>query len=326
MKFRWLLLGLTSLAIGQVGWWSYLLITKQNQLAQLHIGQLSSGVHADSSSSEAASALKIDATKIADRFRFMILSEGLFFCLVLSLGMIYAYRAHLQRLNLQKAHSDFLSSVTHELKTPIANIQLSLDSLDRIGATKFEGASKYFDRAQRACDRLLSQVDRVLSLASDDEAPLVIEAVSWSSIQDSLRSQFEPQAAKIHWPSESTTFKGSQEGVRLVLGCLIDNALKYATPEKTDSAITVALEQSADWVLVHVADQGQGLSKEELERIFDPFWRGGHASNPTVAKGTGLGLALSQRMAKRMGGDLVASTAEQGHGLKFTLKLPRVIA
>jgi len=327
MKFRWLLFGLTSLAIGQVGWWSYLLISKQDQLVQLHATVSDSG---GAKSSAAGSA-----TESADRFRFMIVTEGLFFCLVLSLGMIYAYRAHLQRLNLQKTQSDFLSAVTHELKTPIANIQLSLDSLERVGAIKIDGASKYWDRAQRACDRLLSQVDRILSLASDEEAPLVIEKVQWSSLAEVLRGQFEHQASKIHWPTNPPveSFSASIEGVRLVLGCLIDNALKYGQAgwksggqSGGQSQVTIELETSprglGEWVYIHVIDQGPGLSAEELERIFDPFWRGGKAA----ATGTGLGLALSLRMSKRMGGDLSVQPAGTGAGLKFTLKLPKVAA
>ena len=298
LRVSWILIIVTGLAVGQVGWWAYMLIHQQTQLAEI----LASG----SASERGGDALS--------RFQVMIISEGLFFCCALTLGHYWAYRAYRQRVALEKSQADFLGSVTHDLKTPIANIRLALDSLERgLSGINHTGA-KYLDRAQRACDLLLSRVEWVLAYTASGVRPRNFEDVEIQTLIDEVRTNFLGDQARVIWPEKCNGHvRIHREEARLILGVLLDNALKYSS-----KVVRVRVEAADALVGVFVIDEGLGLTKEDLHHVFDPTWR---SSRPAVSsiRGAGMGLALARRMADLMDARIELKSQGIDRGCEATL-------
>jgi signal transduction histidine kinase len=114
---------------------------------------------------------------------------------------------------------------------------------------------------------------------------------------------------------------GNPEELRIAVFNLLDNAIKYSQDRK-DIAVEL-LTPNIDTVLLRVRDEGVGIPRNELKRIFKRFYR---ASNPKAAhvKGTGLGLFIVRSIARRYGGDAYAESEGEGQGSTFTIRLPRV--
>jgi signal transduction histidine kinase len=137
-----------------------------------------------------------------------------------------------------------------------------------------------------------------------------------------LRQHLPPEA--LHFgaePPSGITVMGNAEELRTAVFNLVDNAIKYSG-EKKDIVVDI-LTPDIDTASLRVRDQGIGISRKELKRIFKRFYR---ASSPLTArvKGTGLGLFIVRSVARRHGGDVYAESEGEGRGSTFTFRLPRV--
>lgn len=287
--FLFLALGL--LAIGQVIWWSYLL------------------VHPESSTLNSSS------------FKIMIASEAAFFVFVWGIGMWMAYRYFLKQIFLRKTQKDFIAAVTHELKTPLTNIRLCLDTLERVGLNE-DMKSKYLSRAQTSVDRLANSVDTILTLSSTQEHKLETQSVEINqflqSCIDSVKSHLEYDSTEIAVHSQSNEYVElpPEEG-RLIIQNLIDNALKYSLGKK----IEIFIEKTNTKIILKIKDQGVGLTSEELKKVFEPFWRSDWAT-AQAKSGTGLGLTLTKSLCDRAGLHVELKSEGPEKGTTAVLEIP----
>ena len=226
-------------------------------------------------------------------------------------------------------HDTFINAVTHELKTPIASIRLYLETLQARSVSEAQ-RREFYDIMLADADRLHQTVDQVLKagVAREktrsvrhpvDMAALARECVELAVVRHHLR----PEALRFEAHQTSLMVSGDAEELRTVVANLLDNAVKYSGP---DVGITVSVAAPAPAsVWVRVQDRGIGISKKQLKRIFNRFYRVPMRGLKQV-KGTGLGLYIVRAIVRAHGGRVFAHSEGEGHGATFTLELPRLIA
>ncbi len=228
---------------------------------------------------------------------------------------------------------EFLASLAHELRNPLAAMRSALDLL---GAT--EEASDEKAGARRALSRailgrqlahLSRLVDDLLDLSRVASSRLVLrkEAVSLPEVIEAALESIRPaldsrrHALSVDLPAERVLVEGDPVRLSQVLSNLLSNAAKYSPP---DGRIELSVAADGQEAVVRVRDDGIGLAREDLERVFGLFERG--TFRPDGEEGLGVGLALSRRLAQLHGGSLTASSPGPGMGSTFTLRLPRATA
>lgn len=238
--------------------------------------------------------------------------------------MFYAYSFYKREVELQQAHSDFLGAVTHELKTPLANIRLCLDTLERPDLSS-EQVSTYLKRAHLAIDKLIHHIDAIISLGQTKLRVATPQAIDlYSFVEDCLNQIDLIVDGKIECRfqiSKEITVSAPIEELRLVVLTLLDNAVKYTG--KTDKPLIVLKTEQigSKKVEFSVIDNGAGLSDEEKKNLFEPFWRSPRVrtKNP---EGTGLGLALAKKISKRINVQMKIDSAGVDRGTRVSLVLP----
>jgi signal transduction histidine kinase len=261
----------------------------------------------------------------------LFLGAVLFFVIIAGLVLNTTFLVREIRRNEQ--HDSFINAVTHELKTPIASIQLYLQTLQRREVSDVQ-RREFYDHMLDDTERLLNTVDQVLKAGEaghkKTEAPqlpvefntLARECVDLAR----TRHHLHPEAleySEVVRGDLAPLVAGDPEDLRTAVGNLLDNAVKYS-PDSIN--ISVELEvPDQDWVVLRVRDRGVGIPRHELKRIFKRFYRVTQRSLSQV-KGTGLGLFIVRSIARKHGGRVFAHSEGIGKGTTVTLELPRMIA
>jgi len=223
----------------------------------------------------------------------------------------------------------FLNSVTHELKTPIASIRLYLETLQSRTLTDAQRAEFYrimmadTERLQRTVEQVLKAGAASHRGALAHPSPVEIVALARDCLETAqLRHHLATGTFAFVTPDPSATLfvMGDAEDLRSALLNLLDNAVKYSP-----GGAVVTLEVPApsdDRVSLRVRDQGLGIPRSQLKRIFNRFHR--FQARGFKVKGTGLGLYIVRSIAKQHGGRVFAQSEGEGLGATFTLELPRL--
>jgi len=230
-----------------------------------------------------------------------------------------------REIRRNEQHDAFINAVTHELKTPIASIRLYLETLQARSVD--ENRRQEFYKIMLAdSDRLLSTVEQVLRtgrmrisrrivhFAPIDLHVLIEDCMARARILHKLQAD-----ALRYERGPAISIQGDLDEVQAAVSNLLDNAVKYS-----GSNIKVVVEAApvdGKYVSVRVRDEGAGIPKAELKRIFQRFYR---IPGPlaTRFKGTGLGLYIVRSVAKRHGGRVWAESEGPGRGSTFVLQLP----
>lgn len=227
--------------------------------------------------------------------------------------------------------SEFISNVSHELKTPLSLIRM-FGELLALGKVKSPDVGReYAEIITRESERLSRLIDNVLDFsriergkASYDFQPGALAEVVARAI-DIYRLRFEREGVQLKTEIEEdlppTSF--DESAMTLVLMNLLDNAAKYGTDKNGKCAITVGLRFDRGRLKLSVADRGPGIPHEEKRRIFDRFYRGPSVREKNQ-RGSGIGLSLVKHIAEAHGGRVIVES-EPGFGATFTVTIPIVV-
>ena len=238
----------------------------------------------------------------------------------------FIYRAWRKQQRLTAIKNDFISNITHELKTPITTVGVAIEALSSFDALSDPARTKeYLQISKQELNRLSILVDKVLkmSLFEKQEPELKLESIDLKQLIEeilaSMKLQFEKYRAQIQFNTSGQNFELQADRIHLtnVLYNLIDNALKYS-PERP--AIQIDLAAGPSQLELQVSDRGIGIPAEFKDKIFDRFFRvpKGDAHN---VKGYGLGLAYVASVVRQHRGQ-IGVESQAGVGSRFTLSLP----
>jgi len=217
---------------------------------------------------------------------------------------------------LERARSEFVAVVTHDLRTPLSVIRGHLDLLAE------SGGGRSARGAIEQVERLDGLVDRILESVRDDRPEVRVRRTRFDlrATAGAALKELAPLARRHKLRSARTStplwVRGDRRRTAEVIGGLLHNATKYAPP---GTAITVAVSKDAERATVRIADEGPGVPKEDRERIFHPFVRGTGATQGIP--GSGIGLYSCRRIVEAQGGRLWYEDAN-GHGAAFVFSLP----
>jgi signal transduction histidine kinase len=224
----------------------------------------------------------------------------------------------------------FLNAITHELKTPITSIRLYLETLQKRNLDDRQ-RHEFYDVMLQDTQRLMGMVEQVLraARAAQKNAPVSRSEIEVGPlVQDALdlaRSRHHLAPEMLNWesdgqPAEQLSVLGDREELFTAISNVIDNAVKYS-PREPNIRIKV-VTPDLDFVQIRVKDNGVGIARGELKRVFKRFYR---VLNPATSqvKGSGLGLFIVRAIARRHGGDAYAESEGVGRGTRVTIQLPR---
>jgi two-component system phosphate regulon sensor histidine kinase PhoR len=252
--------------------------------------------------------------------------SSLFLVAFTFLSFSLLYRNLLRQRRLADIKNEFISNITHELKTPIATVSVAIEALRSFNANMNpERTKEYLDISANELQRLSLLVDKVLKLSMFEkkEIELKYEPLNMTQLVEevtsSLRLQFENKSAVVAVKSEGdTTLQGDRLHLVSVIFNLLDNALKYSEAQPN---IEVYIQGSAQQVQLTVKDRGIGIAEEYHGKIFEKFFRV-PTGNLHNAKGYGLGLSYVAHVVRKHKGEIRVAS-QQGQGSSFIVSLPK---
>jgi signal transduction histidine kinase len=242
--------------------------------------------------------------------------------LALAIGLVMTARAERANARLIEMRSDFVSAVTHELKTPIATIRAAAETWSQ---SRLDGIDTFHSYGRLVVDeakRLSRLVENLLAYAriTDITDAYTFERLPVGVLFKDLQQEFEAQLdeaefdLQINIASKVGSVRGDRLALRLLFDNLIDNAIRYS---KNERRLHLSAEAEGQMVEISVSDSGIGIAPEEIPLVTRKFFRGTRAPSG----GTGLGLAIAARIARDHGGHLsIRSTL--GTGTTVSVLLP----
>lgn len=252
-------------------------------------------------------------------FAFILLAGILLF------GLILTNRTIAHELELSKMKSDFVSTISHEFKSPLSSIRQLAEMLQSGRVPSEDRRQEYYDVLVEQSERLTLLIDNILDFAKIEEGrkkfdfqlldigSLLRQIVS--VIQDQVRHKDFVIQLEIEKPLP--IIKADRESITQAITNLIDNAVKYSGEARN---IIIRAFAEGQYLIITVKDFGIGIKKEETDKIFERFYRGGDELTRTV-KGSGLGLTLVKQIVEAHHGKVLVES-EPGHGSTFSVKLP----
>jgi two-component system phosphate regulon sensor histidine kinase PhoR len=230
-----------------------------------------------------------------------------------------------QLKKLETFRKEFLSNVSHELKTPIFSVQGYIHTLLDGGIDDSDVNIHYLNKASRSIDRLIAIVEDLESISKFESGNLNLEIRIFDicdlcrDVMDSLEMNARERKITLEAHpglNKKVYVNADKERIRQVLVNLVVNSIKYG---KTGGKTIISVDDSADPVIVHVEDNGIGIEKEHLPRLFERFYRV-DKSRSREQGGTGLGLAIVKHILEAHNQKVsVSSEPDKGSVFSFTL-------
>lgn len=258
--------------------------------------------------------------------RFII--PAIIFTLVLLIVFIFTIYTIFRQKKLSEIKNDFINNMTHEFKTPISTISLAAQMLRDPAVGKSEAMFNHISGIiVDETKRLRFQVEKVLQMSMFDRKAATFkrkEVDANSLVQDTVntfRLKVESTGGTIdaHLDADNAIVFVDEMHFTNVIFNLMDNAVKYKSPER-DLHLQVSTRNESGRFVVTIADNGIGIRRDDLKKIFERFYRV-HTGNRHDVKGFGLGLAYVQNVVKALGGSIHAES-DFGKGTKFIISLP----
>ena len=309
------------------GWWSVLLLRKNEEAHNARVDKLAIELAVQKRIDRPGDFRLTDnyqlLTERFERQQRMILGEALF--LVLSLvGAVYLLFRNLgKEISAAEQQRNFLLSITHELKSPLAGIRLILETFQRRRELKPEIQEKLSSNGLAETDRLTALVnDLLLSAKLENVYQLNREPVDFGELvqdaADRVAMKYRSTKINVDIAPDIPLLDGDRPGLTSVVVNLLENAAKYSQP---DPVIYTVLQRGGDSEIVWtVADNGPGIPDREKRRVWTKFYRVGNEDTRST-KGTGLGLFIVKQIIDKHGGQ-IELLDNQPRGTVFRVYLP----
>jgi len=239
-------------------------------------------------------------------------------------GLIAVLHDITDQEKIEAERREFVANVSHELRTPLTTMRSYLEALADGAWRDEEIAPNFLEVTRTETERMIRLVNDLLQLSKMDSTDykLTIEWVNFVDFYNRIIDRFEMSKEqnvtfKRKLPKHAIFVEVDEDKMTQVLYNIISNALKYS-PE--GGQVTFSIKEKDDKMIVSVTDQGVGIPKENIGKIFDRFYRVDKARARKLG-GTGLGLAISKEMVNAHGGAIWA-TSEEGKGTKISFSLP----
>lgn len=260
--------------------------------------------------------------------KFMI--PSMVFTLILLLVFIFTIYTIFRQKKLTEIKNDFINNMTHEFKTPISSISLAAQMLSDPAVAKSEQMFNHISRViVDETKRLRFQVEKVLQMSMFDRKAATFKSKEVDAnliVHDTVntfRLKVEASGGQIsaHLDAEDAIVYVDEMHFTNVIFNLLDNAVKYKADDR-DLHLTVSTVNKEDKLLITIKDNGIGIKREDLKKIFEKFYRV-HTGNRHDVKGFGLGLAYVHNVIRALGGSIHAES-DYGKGTTFIITLPLI--
>ncbi len=306
-------------------WWSVLLYTKNQDAFKAKAELLKIGMVAEGSIRTSEEFLQTPRyIHLKDQYRrqeIMIFGESVVFVIILVIGIWLINRAYHREMQTAQQQRNFLLSITHELKSPIASIRLVLDTFKRRELPKPK-RDQLAQTALQETERLHNLVnDLLLSARLESAYQLHQDSINLRELFQDVIYRLEAKYPKVEFELEEKIplddIEADRLGITSVAFNLLENAAKYSDKP---AYVKVELSKEGEHIIIQTEDQGRGIPDKEKKRIFDKFYRVGDEDTRRT-KGTGLGLYIVKEVVQ----------AHQGHirvmdntpkGTIFSIQLP----
>ncbi len=257
---------------------------------------------------------------------WLMLSTSVLLLIIIVWAFTFTIQTIFKQKKLSEVKNDFISNMTHELKTPISTISLACEALsDRDMSDNKEIRGNYVGMISQENKRLGLLVESVLKSATWDKGDLKLKKEEFdlheviNNVSDNILIQVESKSGKITKDLSAQTSMVIADQVHFtnLANNLLDNANKYS-PETPDIKITT--ENIKEGIILTVSDKGQGIKRENLTKIFEKFYRV-PTGNVHNVKGFGLGLNYVKAIVEKHGGEISVSSV-YGKGTTFNIYIP----
>lgn len=232
--------------------------------------------------------------------QWMFISEATVFAFLLSWGFVVIFRSYRQKVALSRQQNNFLMSVTHELKTPLASAQLMLQTLQHRQLDE-QKQKTLIGNALKDLSRLNNLMEKILLASKLDgsQAQNHFQEIDLATVCEDVYHRFtqlHPNGYQFNINLEAQAYlRGDAFMLESLVSNLLENAVKYS-PE--GGTISLSLSRQQDSICLGVSDQGIGIPESERNKVFEKFYRIGSEETRTT-KGTGLGLFIVQDIVKQ---------------------------
>lgn len=241
-------------------------------------------------------------------------------------GGVLAIRSTAKELKLARLKSEFVSTVSHEFRTPLTSIRYLADLLQRGRVREVNRKQQYYETITQESERLSRLIENILDFSKIEAGVKEYEFAEMNGAEmcrdvvSRFQEQVDPQDFTVEneTPEELPQIYADREALSRALFNLLDNAVKYSGDSRRVSVRTWPDESN---VFIEVEDKGVGIGKEEQQRVFEKFYRSDTIHESSV-KGSGIGLTIVDHIVKAHGGEVLLES-ELGKGTKVTLRLPR---
>lgn len=281
--------------IAAIMFWGYSLRKQNIQFYELEIEKLNLKLSDKQSLSYQAELAKIEDKKKRRIKQYWGEETTNLFVILLSASVVYF--AYFRQQQLNKLQKNFMLSVTHELKTPIAGIKLNMQTLDKHKLDE-EKQRKLIKSSVEETNRLSDLCNNILiaTQLEDNNKAIYSDQIDMIALTKGLieevKNRYPTFLLTLKQEVEEFALHGDETLWRMVLNNLIENARKYSD---LDTPVIVAIKRSGHTITWSVEDQGIGIADEEKARVFDKFYRIGN-ENTRKSKGTGLGLYIVKKI------------------------------
>ncbi|MDD5286504.1 MAG: HAMP domain-containing sensor histidine kinase [Desulfuromonadaceae bacterium] len=257
-------------------------------------------------------------------FNWPVMVQGLVMLVLILVGVYVIFVFWNRQSNLYSLQRNFISQVTHELKSPLASIQLHLETI-RLRRPTEERLDSFVGTMLSDTERLHYLINNLLMAARLEQRRKSTER-RLTDITDLIGDCVEQERLKL--PQGGSISLDAEPGVKafvdpeemgMVLRNLFENAVLYS-PGSPD--ISIKLTRSGNMLVISVIDHGRGIEKKDQKRIFDMFYRAQPKGD--YVRGTGLGLYIVESVIKSHAGTVQVASDGHGRGSTFTIKLPAV--